>query len=513
MNKIRIAAIVDNPATLDIGPRRVFDAICSDARFDLSAFIAREAPARGGSRAFRLAMALEGGAFARPRSFDAPAFEARRPSLSVLSIESILTGEASYEVLLDFTETGAPAALSNHAQFGTWRLTSFDWNAGFFETRSPVAEVDLLRIPGGQKVARRVGSATYNVKVSAARTAAFIREKSVQLVFRELKRLAEDGAPADLGAVNRRPLRQPGIAEFAAYGAHLVGGLCKQILDYVAARAGIRPGMFILKYGKGGPFDFDPAGAVDIVPPGNCYWADPFLVEEAGETYVFFEVFNYAERRGHISVGKISDAGFTFIGPALANSNHLSYPFIFRHDGGIYMLPETSESRRLEIWRAVDFPCTWELCATALDGMAMADSSLAYHEGSWWLFTNISNDSYDDHCAELHVFRASDPMLSDLEPHPMNPVVIDARTARGGGRVFAENGSLFRVSQDNAYGTYGYGINIMEIARLDMHGYSETLVRRIAPDFEAGIVGCHHADFASGIFIIDAQRKFGGRGV
>ncbi len=511
MNAIRIAAVIDNPADIAIGPRRALEAICEDARFELSALIAHAGAARG-SGAFHMAMAIDAGLFARPRAVAAPAFDAKRATLPVQSTDAVIAGDAAFDVILDFSASGAPVALSDCARFGLWRLTSFDWNAGFFETASPVAKVDLFRTPGAGDPARRIATAAYNVKISAARNAAFMREKSAQLIVRELKRLAEDGAPADLGPYEAGEGQEPGLADIAQYGVRLARGLGARAIETAAARAGARPGMFLLKYGKGGPLDFDPANSVDIVPPQNRYWADPFLLEKNGAMFVFFEDYSYAGRRGHISVGKIDDAGFSFIGPALRADYHLSYPFIFEHDGALFMLPETSQSQRVEVWRSVDFPCKWEQCATALEGTATADSALLNHHGEWWLFTNVTNDSYGDHCAELHLFRADGPMLRTLEPHPLNPVVIDARTARGGGRILALDDRLYRLSQDNSHGTYGYGLNVMEITRLDMGGYSERVVRRITPDFEAGLIGCHHADFAGGHFIMDARRAYGGRG-
>ena len=269
--------------------------------------------------------------------------------------------------------------------------------------------------------------------------------------------------------------------------------------------------MFCFKYGTGGPLDFDPARGADFVPSGNRYWADPFLFEHEDGLFVFFEDYAYGSRKGHIGVGKIIDGHISTIGPALTADNHLSYPFVFRHGGEIFMLPETNQTSRLEIWRCKNFPDAWELHATALEGVPTVDSALFCYRGDWWLFTNITADSYGDHCTELHIFRADGPMLNSLEPHPLNPVVIDARTARGGGRIFLEEGRPVRISQDNSHGTYGYGLNVMEITRLDAQNYSERLIRKITPDFETGLIGCHHADFAGGAFIMDVRRRHGGR--
>jgi hypothetical protein len=87
--------------------------------------------------------------------------------------------------------------------------------------------------------------------------------------------------------------------------------------------------------------------------------------------------------------------------------------------------------------------------------------------------------------------------------------VIDGRTARNAGRVFRKQGRLYRLSQNNSHREYGWGLNLMEITRLDPQHYSERLLQTIAPDFRPGLIGCHHADMAGGVFVIDGCRRYG----
>jgi hypothetical protein len=64
-----------------------------------------------------------------------------------------------------------------------------------------------------------------------------------------------------------------------------------------------------------------------------------------------------------------------------------------------------------------------------------------------------------------------------------------------------------RASQNNSHGVYGYGLNLMEIRRLDMERYEESLYRRIDPDFEPDVNGCHHVDFLNGKYVMDIRRN------
>ena len=506
---IRIAAIVDGPSVPSASARRALDAICSDARFLLTKVIVYPAAKSDDAALFRIVNTVDERVFARPRECETPAFDAVCEKITVIETDTIGAGDV--DVVLDFSSAGALDALRNDSRYGLWRLTAFDAHAAMPEVLpSTVAGVDLYRFADLKTPPRLIANAQYNVKPTAARTVAFVREKSVQLLMRELKRLALSGAPADLGLYEPRRRVARSNADAVAYGARLAGGLLWRGIERLEDIAGLRPGMFYLKYGQGNALDFDPIKAVDILPKGNCYWADPFLFEDNRERFIFFEEYAYGTRKGHIAVGKFVDGKFREIGPALVTDYHLSYPFVFRHDGDIFMLPETNQTKRLEIWRAKKFPDQWELHQTSLEGVATADSALFQHNGEWWLFTNISKDSYGDHCTELHLFRTDGPMLQSLEPHPLNPVVIDATTARGGGRIIEQDGRLLRLSQDNSHGTYGFGLNVMEITRLDFQIFSERLVRKITPNFESGLIGCHHVDFVGGVYVMDVRKKRGG---
>ena len=61
--------------------------------------------------------------------------------------------------------------------------------------------------------------------------------------------------------------------------------------------------MWSLFAGHGTPGPETLKHAVELKPAKGEFWADPFLIERRGKTYVFFENYVYAEQRGKISVG------------------------------------------------------------------------------------------------------------------------------------------------------------------------------------------------------------------
>ncbi len=505
---LRVGVILGGDASIPVGALRVLEAISEDDRFSLDQLVWAGANDVRRNSLFGAIMTVESGMFSRSREFSAPNFARRRRELRDAPLDA-LGSQMACDVYIDFTCDPRTLDLASRARFGLWRLSSNDCIAGFYEALNsePTTNSMLLRYTNRADPPREIAVATYNTKFVASRNGAFVREKAGQLIIRELKRIWLTGEVADNGAARISKKASPTAGDLLTYGSRLVGAFVGRAKEMFDGKIRGRPVNFILRYGDGRAGDFDPAAGVDIIPDDRHFWADPFLLPYRGETYVFFEDFDYARGRGHISVGRIRESQFELIGPALVTNYHLSYPYVFEESGEIYLIPESYGAGRLEVWRLRRFPDKWEICATALEGELATDNVLTSVDGQWWLFTNISNDSYIDHCSELHLYKVDGIALKSLEPHPLNPVVIDSTTARGGGRVFRHEGRLLRASQNNSHGVYGYGLNLMEILRLDMEGYEERLYRRIDPDFEPGLNGCHHVDFLNGKYVMDMRRN------
>ena len=43
----------------------------------------------------------------------------------------------------------------------------------------------------------------------------------------------------------------------------------------------------------------------------------------------------------------------------LERDHHLSYPFLFEHEGVLYMVPETAQAGTVELYRCTEFPLRW----------------------------------------------------------------------------------------------------------------------------------------------------------
>lgn len=518
MQALRIAIILTRPERPPDWCMRLVERICAEPQFELAALLK---PIEGtrrptGNGLIRMWHALERRLAAKSQPADGILYKSHTGGLPSLTIdETAAIEQLDLDVILDLSGNAGCNCSASLARHGVWFLDFLTWEPGLAGlaaviSAEPVTGIALFRKTADQDGCIGISAASLNTKFIAARNELFMCEKAVPLILRELRHTRRFGSPALRNDLKLSAPPDLSGTHLAKYLKGLCGEFREIISDKFLDKVGMRPGMFFLKSNACGWPDFTPAKAASHVSGRNSYFADPFLWENNGSPFCFFEEYNYRTGRGHISVGRFQDGELTEIQVALRTDYHLSFPFLFEHSGILYMMPETSEVRRLEVWKCCEFPNRWERHATALEGVAASDSTLNLIDGTWWLFTNISEDPFLDMNTELHIFKADGPDLTRLEPHSTNPVVVNSRQARNAGRILQMDGKLYRPSQDNSHGLYGYGLRLMEIRRLSLDEYEETAVQAIEPDFEPGIIGCHHLDIRSGRVVMDARKKVGG---
>jgi hypothetical protein len=245
-------------------------------------------------------------------------------------------------------------------------------------------------------------------------------------------------------------------------------------------------------------------GFASIGPSWEAAVADPFVIEEGGDTYVFFEEDTGAGK-AHVSYVRLDVDARPATSPqrVLAAPYHLSYPFVFHHDGEIFMIPESSANRTIELYRAAPFPSTWSLERVLMTGVRAFDTTLLVHEGRMWLFATVPAEGAPPN-DELNLYW-SNSLFGPWEAHPANPVVSDVRSARPAGRIFERAGDLIRPAQDCSQ-RYGYALVFNRIDVLTDDEYRETPVGRVEPDWFPGLVATHTYNFGSDVEVIDGKR-------
>lgn len=382
--------------------------------------------------------------------------------------------------------------------------------AGFWEVvlKNPVVGVTLQQLTAELDGGLIIDKAYYNTSFSAVKNNTRILEHSVSLLFKNIRKLERNEFDPVKSPIYYNPLyRNPSAMVTIGYMMGFYVKLCQLAIREVLKRLlGIRYDCWTLFIGKGSIFDATLFRLKPVKLPKGQFWADPFLYRHQGELYVFFENYSYKKRSGKISCGKIQGKEITDVVDVLDLDYHLSYPFVFEEDNHVYMIPETHQNKRMELYKCIEFPHRWELYATAFEGESVADATYFKDvNGQRWVF--INKGFGDDHMAELHIFRIDSLKFDKIEEHYQNPVIIDARVGRNAGAIFRYKDKLIRPSQNNSRDIYGYGLNLNTIRTLTIERYEEELLIGIEPNFIKGLRATHHLHQLDEVFIIDGAFK------
>ena len=240
-----------------------------------------------------------------------------------------------------------------------------------------------------------------------------------------------------------------------------------------------------------------------IVPPADRFWADPFPYIKDGICYIFFEELTYSDKKGFLSVMTLyPDGSHSEPKVILKKDYHLSYPFLIEDGGELYMIPETSENKTIEIYQCVEFPNQWEFVKYLKKDVIAVDTTIEKIDGTYWMFTNIQENEGTSKNNELFLFY-SDSLLSDQwQAHPDNPIVSDVTRARPAGNLIKSGNSWFRPSQDCSK-FYGYAITLNRIEKLTKTDYHESKSGSYLPDWDPEIAAMHTINRKGDLTIID----------
>jgi hypothetical protein len=212
---------------------------------------------------------------------------------------------------------------------------------------------------------------------------------------------------------------------------------------------------------------------------GARFYADPFPLAEGDRVHLFCEEFPFATGKGLISCATVEADGTTGpMRPVLEQDCHLSYPHVFAHDGRVWMVPETSGRRTVELWVADRLPDRWRLHAVLLADVDVADVTLAEIDGRWWMF-GATREPWTSSWEALSIWSAPAPS-GPWTPHPANPTVVDVRAARPAGNLFRTADGWCRPVQDCERG-YGAGLAVAAVRELGPDRHREIIARRFAP--------------------------------
>jgi len=240
-----------------------------------------------------------------------------------------------------------------------------------------------------------------------------------------------------------------------------------------------------------------------IKNPKNRFLADPFLISYNNRTVIYVEDYDFKVNKGKISAYEITSKGHKEIGVAIEEKFHLSYPFLFKSNAGLFMIPESHQSKDIRIYKCVEFPIKWKLHRILMKNISAVDTNIYQFNNKYWLFTSIDSSKLDEHSSELHIFY-SDNIDSNLwKPHSLNPVVFDSKKARNAGMIYSKESKLYRVFQKQDFDKYGAALGVAKIKSLTEDKYEEEEIMDVKPDFSKNILGIHSFSFNSGVLLND----------
>lgn len=233
------------------------------------------------------------------------------------------------------------------------------------------------------------------------------------------------------------------------------------------------------------------------------FWADPFIldVEENGNIRVLVEEMIWTKAKGTI-VELLVSPDYKLIDKweLLQEDVHLSYPFIERKEGQVFVYPESSRSGKLIKYQL----CNHRLLKLTTElSLPVCDATKIILDNNEWWFGTLYGEGQD---RDLYAFYREYGSEDDYTAHPKNPIISDMIHSRPAGTFVESNGRYYRCAQDSSR-TYGGGLSISEVDTLDIFSYKEKLLFQILPDAEGECPnGIHTINGYKGLTVVDGIR-------
>ena len=210
-----------------------------------------------------------------------------------------------------------------------------------------------------------------------------------------------------------------------------------------------------------------------LKPSKSDYFADPFVISNDKDTYLFFEWFSNKNGKADLAVAKKSE-NFEVYHKITEFPEHRSYPYIFDYQGQIYCIPEANKTNKVSLYKFENDKLVFD--CDILDG-SFVDTTLHHHSDvKWYMFTTPQAQGH----THLLIFVA-DNLRGPYRPHFNNPVKVDCSNSRMAGKIQNIDGEWVRPAQ-NSTRHYGESITLNKIIQLNEYQYIEETIKEIKPD-------------------------------
>ena len=239
----------------------------------------------------------------------------------------------------------------------------------------------------------------------------------------------------------------------------------------------------------------------EIKNPKNKWFADPQVIREKKDHFIFFEDYSTISKKGAISCIRINkDNKKKYYENIILEKYHLSFPFIFKYQNCYYLIPETSAVNKIKIYKCIKFPFKWIFYKELLKSKSV-DHIIFKSKKKWYLLNN--EKSSKDVYSKLVGYVNHNPLNNNWKKIKIlkNSVLL----GRNAG-YFEDKKNKFRVSQSYLPGRYGAGVFINKINKITNKSYNETIEKKYFPKIFSKIKGIHTLNSVDEFTVFDSSK-------
>ena len=233
-------------------------------------------------------------------------------------------------------------------------------------------------------------------------------------------------------------------------------------------------------------------------------YADPYLFEEAGKTYLLYEKQNLFTMKGILCFRCLEDFKREHV--LLEKKHHLSYPFVFRLNEQVFMIPETKNSGRVELYK-VAFRTNGAEIVKDLKELKAVDSTILFFSDFKGLIFTYTNNRLEI----FHVFTENGSLM--IDEHPLIGAEDIDHILRPGGSFFRHEDALVRPAQ-YCRDYYGQGLVFYNVDQADENEYRESIIKMVlGKDIfpcDNQVVGIHTYNQTEKYEVIDIKYRYKG---
>lgn len=231
----------------------------------------------------------------------------------------------------------------------------------------------------------------------------------------------------------------------------------------------------------------------------NKWFADPFILDYNSESiYLLVEEFDYSVHRGRIAKLRIDRNSWTVLDCKIILDlpTHLSFPFILRENGHIYVCPENYKSGSWSMYEynPIDEKVTF---IKEIHQRRFTDATLWKFRQKYYI---LSTEEPTPNGPTLNIF-SSDTLMGEFKH--VSKFVFNENIARNAGAVFEYNKELYRPAQECNY-VYGHSIVFQKIELNDAGFNFKESYRFFSPNKKYA-VGTHTFNTYGDLAVIDAK--------